>query len=406
MDQRNKLRFLPWAAALVVVGVLAALFVLQARSRTSVLITSIEADVPRVGDQVSVGFRVMSGQDDFTVVVLPDTQYYSEKYPEIYAAQVQWILDNAGALNIVFVSHLGDIVQNDDLDETEWQTADAFMRRLDDAAIPYGVLPGNHDMQADGTAIFYEKYFPASRYAARDWYGGSFSGNKNNYQLFSAGGDDYIIFHMQYCPTSGAIEWANEILGEYPDRRAIVSTHAYLTDNGERLMHCKEKSDGTVTANQMWHRLVERNPNVFLVLAGHVPGAIRRADVVDGRTVHQLLSDYQAMENGGNGYLRIMSFQPRRDLIQVSTFSPYLNEFMEDPENQFELSFDMTGGGAPTGSVKISNGADRCSAAVEQGRCELILTSDGELTFSAVYSGDARHLGASSAAVRIFVAER
>ena len=31
----------------------------------------------------------------FTIAVLPDTQYYSEKYPAIFTKQTQWIADNA-----------------------------------------------------------------------------------------------------------------------------------------------------------------------------------------------------------------------------------------------------------------------------------------------------------------------
>jgi hypothetical protein len=44
--------------------------------------------------------------------VLPDTQYYSQKYPEIFTQQTQWIVDNAKTQNIVFVSQEGDLVDN------------------------------------------------------------------------------------------------------------------------------------------------------------------------------------------------------------------------------------------------------------------------------------------------------
>jgi hypothetical protein len=30
----------------------------------------------------------------FTIIALPDTQFYSESFPTTYAAQTQWILDN------------------------------------------------------------------------------------------------------------------------------------------------------------------------------------------------------------------------------------------------------------------------------------------------------------------------
>jgi len=50
-------------------------------------------------------------QSDFTIVALPDTQYYSENYPQTFTAQTQWIVNNASTLNIQAVVGLGDIVQ-------------------------------------------------------------------------------------------------------------------------------------------------------------------------------------------------------------------------------------------------------------------------------------------------------
>ena len=41
---------------------------------------------------------------------MPDTQHYSESFPAIFTSQTQWIVDNKDARNIVFVTHEGDIV--------------------------------------------------------------------------------------------------------------------------------------------------------------------------------------------------------------------------------------------------------------------------------------------------------
>src|ERR1700693_4565394 len=55
---------------------------------------------------------------DFTVVALPDTQYYSSSLyggtPAMFNAQTQWIVNNQNSLNIAYVAHLGDMVQNGD----------------------------------------------------------------------------------------------------------------------------------------------------------------------------------------------------------------------------------------------------------------------------------------------------
>ena len=52
------------------------------------------------------------GGDSFTVVALPDTQNYAKDHPEIFMDQTRWIADNRDSLQIAFVTHLGDIVNN------------------------------------------------------------------------------------------------------------------------------------------------------------------------------------------------------------------------------------------------------------------------------------------------------
>ncbi|MBN1306138.1 MAG: metallophosphoesterase [Anaerolineales bacterium] len=385
---------------LVVVGAIGYLWGMNSKETSEIVFSPRLSALPMVGEKVRFVYRVMSDASDFTIIALPDTQHYSEKYPEIYASQTAWIVENAVDRNIVFVTHLGDIVQNNDLLVEEWKAADSAMSVLD-GVVPYAVLPGNHDMQEGGQAGYYEQYFPVSRYQDQPWWGGNFNGNKNNYQLFSAGGDDYLFLHLQYCPTNEAIEWANEVVKEHDDRIAMVSTHAYLHLN-DRFRQCKDHSDGTVDGGGIWRRLVKNNTNIYFVLSGHVPGVARQTDN-QGRPVHQMLSDYQDMENGGNGYLRILTFHPNTDLVTVTTYSPYLDAYLTDDDNQFQLSFDMTGGEALSGEVTITNGVDSCTGTVQRGSCELIVTTAGMQTFAAEYSGDPNHTKAVSEKIIITV---
>jgi len=389
---------------LFILLMVAVLFVwrISTKAPTSIAITSISSDSPQIGEVVRFEVQIISDATDFTIIALPDTQHYSDAYPEIFHSQTQWIVENKDALNIVFVTHLGDIVQHDDTVPEEWVAADAAMSRLDDV-VPYGVLPGNHDMQAGGRAEYYQKNFPASRYEDQEWWGGSFNQNKNNYQLFSTGGDDYLIIHLQYCPSMEAIDWADEIVRAYPKRKVLISTHAFLLNETTRLSHCQNRSDGDIAPSQMWKRLIKDNTNIFLVLSGHIPGVARRMDP-QGRVVHQILVDYQDMENGGNGYLRIMTFQPANDRIQMTTYSPYLDNYLRDDANQFKLPFEMTSGSIPTGEITISNGTDECIISVEKVICELVLTIPGENEFRATYSGDVNYKRSSSPEILVFVA--
>ena len=47
---------------------------------------------------------------DFSIIVLPDTQYYPQDSPQTFTAQTQWVVNNLSALNIQAVIGVGDIV--------------------------------------------------------------------------------------------------------------------------------------------------------------------------------------------------------------------------------------------------------------------------------------------------------
>jgi hypothetical protein len=53
----------------------------------------------------------------FTLVVLPDTQYYTdaESRHEVFIRQTQWIAEHVETHNIRYVLHVGDVVQNNNV---------------------------------------------------------------------------------------------------------------------------------------------------------------------------------------------------------------------------------------------------------------------------------------------------
>jgi hypothetical protein len=263
------------------------------------------------------------------LVVLPDTQYYSETYPAIFDSQTQWISSNKIGMNVVFVTHEGDIVNTNTV--TQWRNADSSMSTLDEANIPWGVLPGNHDLSGGSTN--YNTYFSYSRFSGLTWYGGAYQNvNTNSYELFAGGLDDYLIFHFQYQPSTPVLAWANATIASYPGRRVIVTTHDYMNTDGTR----------TATGNNIWNKFVKPHADqVFLVLCGHMHGENKKVDVVNGHIVYQLLADYQSRSNGGNGWLRILEFNPSDDEINVKTYSPYLGQYETDADSSFTLSYDM-----------------------------------------------------------------
>ena len=156
-------------------------------------------------------------EGSFSIVVLPDTQSYAAVKPEIFHAETQWIVENHERQRIRFVSHVGDIVDRNVPEQ--WQVAREAMDRLH-GVVPYGFSVGNHDMvTATGECSLFERFFPASRFEAFAWYGGSHKNNANSFQLFSAEGLDFVIVHLECNAPDNALAWANRVVSSVESSR-------------------------------------------------------------------------------------------------------------------------------------------------------------------------------------------
>src|SRR5690625_7288886 len=86
-------------------------------------------------------------------------------------------------MNIEYVFHSGDIV-NTWNQEYQWEYADQYMKILEDADVPYGILAGNHDVELpEMNYTNYYKYFGEDRFVDQPHYGGSFQNNRGHYDL-------------------------------------------------------------------------------------------------------------------------------------------------------------------------------------------------------------------------------
>ncbi len=284
----------------------------------------------------------------FSLVALPDTQYYSSGTssgtPTMFYSQTQWIVNNQAIRNIAYATHLGDIV-NTYSTGAEWEIAGkttdpkGALTRLDDAGIPYGLTIGNHDGGPSNTANF-NSYFPSSR-VGDGHYG---SDNDNHYGLFSASGLDFIVIQLEYNPTPDplVLAWADHLLDTtYPTRRGIVVFHDLIAS-----------STALSTAGQTIYDALKHNPNLFLMLGGHMDTELKLTLTDSGHTIYALRSDYQT-RTGGNGWLRLMEFQPSANQIQVYTYSPFINQWETDSDSQFALPYSMGGAGcSPFGLIE------------------------------------------------------
>jgi len=289
----------------------------------------------------------------FTIVVLPDTQIYSQKYPEIFKSQTNWIKQQKDNSNIVCVIHEGDITQTNV--EKEWIIANEAMSVLD-GVIPYFVTTGNHDMGTLGLATtrdtrWFNKYFPISRFENTPEYGGHFGENiENAYYLMHARKLRLMILCLEFGPRDEVLDWANQVVSSHNKYRTIVNTHCYMDHDDTRVG--KGDADNPhlfpIKANdgeEIWEKFVRKHENIFLVVSGHVrgDGLGRQTSTGDhGNKVHEILANYQVREKGGNGWLRLMKFVLEKNKLVVQTYSPYLRKYAIGKRNEFVLDYDMS----------------------------------------------------------------
>lgn len=295
--------------------------------------------------------------DDFTIVVLPDTQNYTQfpgNFPQ-YPAQTQWIWDHRNSDNIVAVLHNGDVVQHGNVEEIEWQRADTAMSTLENTApkypegLAYGIAVGNHDNGCSThddvpfSTTFFNKYFGVDRFKGRAYYGGHYGKkNDNNWILVRAGNLDVLMVSLEYRGKLGqdpdVLAWARGVFQDHPNALGIVNSHHIVTAGG-----------GFCAQGKQIYDVMKKVDNVQLMTSGHIKQfRARRTDTYQGHTIHSMLADYQDLVipeekcAGGCGYMRIWRFSPMKNQLKVETYSPWLDKSMTGPKEQFTLPVDLS----------------------------------------------------------------
>jgi aryl-phospho-beta-D-glucosidase BglC (GH1 family) len=281
--------------------------------------------------------------DVFSIVVLPDIQNmtWSPVDLNLYN-EMQYIIDNKTKLNVQFVVSLGDYTAGgygSTSTTASWQIAKNSSNMIIDAGLPYAVCMGNHDMDAVPTSQTpipverFKQYYPTSETVGKPYFGGYYRDMSNGYYLFSAGGLDFIILVLQnhqespYDPAVAA--WANGILNQYSNRRAMISTH--MLNPGDEYMT----------------NIISKHDNVFLAVYGHDCGDNGErhwtATTPAGNTVHCVMTDYQCRTNtGGGGVLRWYTFKPAENLIQATTYNTFTDQFETAATSQFSFAYPMS----------------------------------------------------------------
>lgn len=334
-----------------------------------------DADLPDpiddLGDWVPPGDLSLPPQfvpeaDEFLVAIIPDTQIYSERVPETFETMMRWIAEHAEEYRIVFVSHVGDIVQSANA-EDQWQAARAAYAWVQDIGLPHGFALGSHDLAPmpgadssctsrrenfDCEATAFRENFGPEFYADASWYRGTSPTELSNYQVVQAGDLQLLFLHITMDTPTDEVAWAQTVIDAHPNALAHVTTHRYLYDyrlttampfplgalSGGRfntLTYTLGSQglvyDTSMEAEQFFFDFVRANPNIWAVHCGHVDAEFQQVSTnIEGEPIYEMLLDWQNMADGGGGWFRLLLYKPSEDRVEAITFSPLTGEIRRD----------------------------------------------------------------------------
>ena len=266
------------------------------------------------------------GDYAFSFCLVGDTQIVTLNSPGKLSCIYDWILGNIERRKIAFVFGLGDITDKDT--SAEWEVAKKEIFKLN-GKVGYSLVRGNHDSSsgfngAFGVAEYTDRLDGRLKSSLID----------NTYQLFSAGGIDFLQITLDYGASDAVLRWAAGIIEANPDRQVIITTHCYLFRDGTTLdagdvvpPNKTGANDGSANnGDQMWDKLVKKYPNILLVLSGHDPCddvIVTQTAGEKGNVVTQILSDPQGVDKaqGATGMVTMLYFSADGKTMTVRNYS-------------------------------------------------------------------------------------
>ncbi|MBB4403782.1 MULTISPECIES: Ig-like domain-containing protein [Rhizobium/Agrobacterium group] len=339
------------------------------------------------GKSIADDFRVrVAGPNAYTIAVFPDTQDYTSNdgIKHLFGEMTQWLVDNRDSHKIVFMSHVGDITQNNR--PAEWDVAEPALRKLD-GKVPYALLPGNHDQANGGTAadhssVELDRRFSAEKQAATNAgvFGGAYdqeqAAARNTYSTFTApDGTKWLSISLEFGPRDDVIRWAGDVIEKFPDHRVMLATHSLtsyatrqdnlalpLYDEGAGYDYgMRTDQRGANDGEYVARALLSRYPNIVMTFSGHIFGDGAETDITYnqyGEPVFQFLVNYQngvsreitgngvesRGNNGGNGAMRLITIDPDNNRITTETYFTAFDDYLDGYRTKPELDRDgLTG---------------------------------------------------------------
>ena len=153
----------------------------------------------------------------------------------------------------MFATAVGDIV-NTSSSTTQYARADTAYDTLDAGG---GSLQ-RRPRQPRSSAALFNTYFGTSRFTGKSLVPGVLpAATTNNYSFFSASGNDFILINLSTAPPPPMLDWADALL------------KANLTQRGSSSSTTSSTST-TPGRSQTSYNALKDNPNLFLMLCGHM----------------------------------------------------------------------------------------------------------------------------------------
>lgn len=280
------------------------------------------------------------GNYKYSFCFVGDTQKVTYNEPEKLANIYDWIVANKTGRKIEHVFGLGDIT--DKSTDAEWTTAKTQISKLN-GVVPYSLVRGNHD-----GASKYNSTFGIDAYT-KQFEGFYKTGQiENSWKRLTIGEDKYLLMTLDWGAKDDVLTWASGIIEQYPDHKVIITTHAYLSEDGDVLNEddadtpvSGERDQSNNNGDELWDKFISKHENIFLVVSGHiaVDYVVMTQTVGEkGNTVTQILTNQQDHDErvGAAGVVTMLYFSEDGKEISVETYSTVHQKYFLK-ENQFKI---------------------------------------------------------------------
>lgn len=295
--------------------------------------------------------------EDYALTIIPDPQILTNHRQDLLKTLSQYLIEHKESQKLDAVICVGDNTDGTGKFEREYTAIKKEYDNLKEAGLRWMTTPGNHDYDnncgSSRALTEYNKYFSYDEISKYSYFGGAYKEGEtqNAYYLLEMGGVKYLFMSLEFGADDKILNWANEILPQYPDRRVIMFTHGYLTTSGERMVagdnHCPSgygwgSKIQVNNPDQIFDKFVRKHKNMFMVFCGHIPcdDIKLKEDVGDnGNVIMSFLIDAQGvLMTGGESLVSFMNFDELNQRISVNFVTTTSNR-LYNIQNQFTYSF-------------------------------------------------------------------